>query len=86
MRGSGCDGWRSGKGALAVGEVVGGEGAVSTVSDFEAVCGVTRLEYGQMVFASLPLRDRTSFLCEVERAMVGGAAGVEEVRDAREEL
>lgn len=50
MRGSGCDGLRSGKGALAVGEVVGGEGAVS---DFEAVYGVTRVDYGQMVFASL---------------------------------
>ena len=39
-----------------------------------------------MVFAGLHSRGRTSFLCEVNRAMVGGAAGVEEIREAREEL
>ena len=41
MRGSGCDGLRSGKGTLAGGDVVGREGAVS---DFEVVYGVTSLE------------------------------------------
>ena len=43
MRGSGCDGLRLGKGALATGEVVGGDGAVSV---FEVVYGVTRLKGG----------------------------------------
>lgn len=79
IRGRGCDGLRSGKGALAVG------GETVEVA-FEDEGGVTRLGHDQRHHKVGHQGARTAFLRKIDGAMGGGAAGAEESREASEEL
>ena len=59
IRGRGCDGWRSGKGSVVVGDDVGEEGVDV---DFEAEDGVTSRRCKSDVSMGQPNRGLTAFL------------------------